>query len=511
MRAQPQFGTAAQRYRQKMRHAARTIVFVAGFFLIAAACSTSTVEDSALAPTSSTVPTSTSETSALPSTSSTTVPTSKAQPNVDTDSDTQPAESSGVESTSKGLTDIPATEDPNEQNRSTPAPENPDDAALSLAPPTSDSGPRPDNSQETSMFGPIECRVGEENVQLTELMYETDLFDALVPMGRMWDSHVTPTDHLYFFLYEERERKMVRTPAAGRVIMIESFSRTQSPFWDPSIQDPDLRVVVAHSCTLLSIFIHVGNLAPDIANIVGEIEPGGRWHTGPDTAIELNAGDPIAVLGGSSFDYSLHDETKSLTGFQIPEHYEREAWKVHTVDPFDYMSDELAAVLLAKNVRQVEPYGGKIDYDVPGTLAGNWFMDGTVDYSGGPAAEADYWNGHLSVSYDHVDPSEIRISIGRDIGLAPDACRACGGVYAVMNNSPDPATIGAADGIVKYQLTGRIHSDPDNRERSASDGILLGIFLMQVIDDETIRTEFVLGAKAESAPGFSDDSVLYRR
>jgi hypothetical protein len=48
----------------------------------------------------------------------------------------------------------------------------------------------------------------------------------------MWDSHVTPVDHLYFFLYEERERKMVRTPAAGRVIFIERSPRQQSPFWD---------------------------------------------------------------------------------------------------------------------------------------------------------------------------------------------------------------------------------------------------------------------------------------
>jgi hypothetical protein len=247
-------------------------------------------------------------------------------------------------------------------------------------------------------------------------------------------------------------------------------------------------VVIAHSCTLFSIYIHVGDLAPDIAEVVGEIE-----------------------LGGSSFDYSLHDETTSLTGFQIPEHYEREAWKIHTVDPFDYMSDELASALMTKNARQIEPYGCKIDYDVPGTLAGNWFMDGTVDYSGGPDAEMNYWTGHLSVAYDHIEPSEIRISIGRDIGLDSDACRTCGNVYAVNNNSPDPATVTVDDGIVKYELTGRMHIDPDNRERSKSDGNLLGTFMLQVIDDETIRTEFVLGAAAESTSGFSGNSILYRR
>jgi hypothetical protein len=361
------------------------------------------------------------------------------------------------------------------------------------------------------MFGPIECRDGEENVELSHLMYEPEFFDALVPMGRAWDSHVTPTDHLYVFLYEERERKMVRTPAAGRVIKIDSFPRAQSPFWDSSIQEPDLRVVIAHSCTLFSIFIHVGELAPDIAKIVGEIEPGGRWYTDPDTSVELNAGDPIAVLGGSSFDYSLHDETISLAGFQIPEHYEGEAWKIHTVDPFDYMTDEIASMLLAKNVRQVEPYGGKIDYDVVGTLAGNWFMDGTVDYGSSGLDQDQYWNGHLSIHYDYVDPSKIRISIGQDIGLTQDDCRVCGAVYAVMNNSPDPSTITVDDGIVKYELTGRMKPDQENRERSVSDGVLLGTFLVQVIDNETIRTEFLLKQNADSVSGFSDDSVLYRR
>lgn len=365
--------------------------------------------------------------------------------------------------------------------------------------------------QVLSMFGPLTCRDGEQNVRLTHPIYDPELFDVLVPMGRMWDSHVTPTDHLYVFLYEERERGMVRTPAAGRLIRVESFPGEQSPFWDASIKEPDLRVVIAHSCTLFSVFIHVGELAPEVAAAVGDVAQGGRWSPGPDMAVDLAAGDPIAVLGGSSFDYSLHDETTSLAGFQVPQHYEGEPWKVHTVDPFDYMSDELVAAFLPKNARQVEPYGGRIDYDIPGTLAGNWFLDGTVDYRGDGLDEARYWNGHLSISYDHIDPAEIRISIGRDVGLTFDDCRSCGGVYAVKANSPDPATITIADGIVRYEMTGRMQPSAENRERSVSDGVVLGTFLAQVVDDATIRVEFVLGASADTAHAFSGDAVLYRR
>lgn len=362
------------------------------------------------------------------------------------------------------------------------------------------------------MFGPISCDPSVSNVELTHNIYEPDAFDALVPMGRMWGSHVTPTDHLYVHLYEERERGFVRTPASGTVMHIQRFPNDQSPFWDNTLVEPDIRVVIAHSCTLFSIFIHLGELAPEIIEVTGEIERGQSWSPGPGQDISLEAGDPVALLGGSAVDYSLHDETVVLAGFQVPSHYQGEPWKVHTVDPFDYMTEELAAELLAKNERQVEPYGGQIDYDILGTAVGNWFMEGTVDYSGnGMFSNGEYWTGHLSIAYDHVDPSQIRISIGRNIGLTQDNCRICGGVYAVKGNRPDPATVTADSGIVRYELTGRRHSVAESRERTESDGVVLGTFLVQVLDDSSIRTEFFKGASADEVEGFTNSSVLYRR
>ncbi|MFC1944114.1 hypothetical protein ACFLX5_01230 [Chloroflexota bacterium] len=37
---------------------------------------------------------------------------------------------------------------------------------------------------------------------------------------------------------------------------------------------------------------------------------------------------------------------------------------------------------MTKNIRQVEPPGGKIDHDVYGRLIGNWFVKGTNGYQG---------------------------------------------------------------------------------------------------------------------------------
>ena len=363
-----------------------------------------------------------------------------------------------------------------------------------------------------SMFGPIDCDSLASDVELNHHIYGPDEFDALVPMGRMWDSHVTPTDHLYFQLHEERERGLVHTPAAGKIVSIQRFPNDQAPFWNTALAEPDYRVVIAHSCTLFSVFIHLGELTPEITQVTGAIERGRSWRPTPDQEILLPEGGAIALVGGPAFDYSLHDESSVLAGFQIPSRYEVEPWKVHTVDPFEYMSDELRAELLTKNERTVEPYAGKIDYDVVGTAAGNWFMEGTVDYAGGGAiSDSSYWTGHLSISYDHIDPAQIRISIGRDIGLSQGDCSVCGGVYAVKDNGPDPADVNVTSGVVTYELTGRRHSAENSRERTESNGVVLGTFLVQVLDDFSIRTEFFKAKSSSEVEGFTDASVIYRR
>lgn len=357
----------------------------------------------------------------------------------------------------------------------------------------------------------MDCDDSVGEVTLTYSFYDPEKFDKLTPLGRMWDSHVTPVDHMYVSLLEERERDWARMPAAGRVVNVQRFPHDQSPFWDESIKEPDYRIIVAHSCDLFSIFIHLGDLAPAVAEAVGDLAQGESWHADPEEPTDLAAGEPLAKLGSSSFDYSLHDGNVILSGFQVPEHYASEPWKIHTVDPFDYMTPEIAEALIAKSPRTVEPYGGQIDYDVPGTLAGNWFQDGADGYAG-ISQDQDYWDSHMAIAYDHVDPDQVRIAIGRDIGITFDDCRACGGVYAVAGNGPDPASVTAADGAIKYELTGRqgVFDDPFG-ERTVSDGNVFGTLLLQVIDDTSIRMQFFKDAGADSVDSFTGGALVYNR
>jgi len=138
---------------------------------------------------------------------------------------------------------------------------------------------------------------------------------------------------------------------------------------------------------------------------------------------------------------------------------------------------------LEKNPRKAAPYGGKIDYDIKGRLVGNWFLEGTG------------------------------ISIGGETGIPRDACNICQAVYGVKGNAPDPATIDAASGLVKYDLVAREFIDNTGiREptRNAEDQVL-GEFLAQVLDDTSIKVEAIPGRTSSQVTGFSESARLYHR
>ena len=329
--------------------------------------------------------------------------------------------------------------------------------------------------------------------------------------------HVTPTDHLYIHrdvpLGEDID--YVVAPAAGFIVNIQRLGQDRPLDRDNPLSPtvPDYRLIFMHSCTVFTIFIHLGELAPTVAEKVGEIPLNGEWSASSSKPIEVKAGEPIAKFGATYLDWSVHDVDTTLVGFVVPEHYEIEPWKIHTVDPFQFYSEPIKSELLSKIPRTVEQRAGKIDYDIEGTIAGNWFMDGTVDYSGNVLPTSKYWQGHLSIAYGFIDPTQIRISIGFDTGINDDLyCKVCGGAYGVRGNQPDPATVDPDSGIVKYELMSRKDEGPGGwlvKEQVGDTS--LGTFLVQHMGDRTIRIEVILGKAPNEVSGFSDASLVYRR
>jgi hypothetical protein len=202
-----------------------------------------------------------------------------------------------------------------------------------------------------------------------------------------------------------------------------------------------------------------------------------------------------------------------LAGFVVLDHYAWEPWKIHTVDPFQFYDEPLRSDLLLKVVREKNPREGKIDYDVEGTIVGNWFKDGTIDYSGGRSGKHGYWEGHLSIAYSYIDPSQVRIAVGFDTGINEEMdCRSCRGAYGVRANLPDPVNVTSETGLVKYELMSRkdtAMTDYVGREQLGATS--LGTFLVQHLGDRTIRVEVIPGKSPDEIQDFSDDSIIYHR
>jgi len=382
-----------------------------------------------------------------------------------------------------------------------------------------DVGKPAETQRQDKIFSRYSC-TEDGTKPFTSPFFPTDLITEILPMGKVsvTSGHVTPTDHLYVHrdVPAGADIEYVLAPADGAIVHIQRFN--QDKLLDRENQSspmvPDYRLIFMHSCTFFTIFIHLGELAPAVAEKTGEIPFGDSWLSNKSVPIQVKAGEPIAKFGQLGNDWSVHDANSNLAGFVVPEHYDRwEPWKIHTVDPFQFYDEPLKSDLLSKVVRKIEPRAGKIDYDVEGTIAGNWFMEGTVDYSGNvDPGTPRYWNGHLSIAYGYIDPTQVRIAIGFDTGINDNLyCRVCNGAYGVRGNEPDPMTVGPESGLVKYELMSRRDEGFEDAIREQLGTTSLGTFLVQHLGDRTIRIEVIAGKAPDEVPGFSDASLIYRR
>lgn len=276
-------------------------------------------------------------------------------------------------------------------------------------------------------------------IKLTDLGF-------ILPMGRMSDSHVTPVDHQY---WAPKSLKFVSdntllpaiydvySPADGTITQLENHTQVYTEGSAPKIND--WRLVINHSCGVSSIYIHIDKLAPEIQSQIGKQENSQKGTTNFQANIPVKAGQVIGKQAEHEFDFSMYDENVTLPGILNPDQYKNEPWKIHTVDPFDYFADSISKELLTKVVRQASPRGGKIDYDIPGRLVGNWFKDGYDPMN----MNGRFWDGQLTIAYNSYDSSQIFISIGNFNGKSAQ--------FAVLGNSPDPKDVGIGQ-TVTYQV-----------------------------------------------------------
>ena len=367
--------------------------------------------------------------------------------------------------------------------------------------------PQPDaETQEIrkrGLLSPQECIVqGPEKLGASPLALD-DLL-KIAPMGAMSTSHITPTDHQYWHTVgyfgsqddtENLDRFNVFAPADGFIINVE--------------KGVDHRVVIEHSCSLYTIFIHVDRLSERIKSHLNFKEDSSYEYAWPKIPVE--EGETIGTIGVGKLDFSVVDAGVILEGFISPELYEGEPWKIHTVDTFDYYDEPLRSQLLAKNLRKSEPLGGKIDYDVDGKLIGNWFVENTQGYRG--LESQNYWSTHLSIAYDALDTKQVVVSIG-------DFYEGRGDQFGVKGNLPNPKDVSVETGAVKYELVPYDHYSggkkwdgidyADNIEARNS-GEVRGVALFELMDERRLKAEFFPNKEGSQVSGFTGNALFYER
>ena len=348
---------------------------------------------------------------------------------------------------------------------------------------------------------------GTGTVHFTSPPMRLEDISFIEPLGLMIGGHVTPIDHGYYYAKDFNPQegrkdaakfKDILAPAEGIVRSVLSMPQEfqSSPLGD-------YRIIIDHTCTLYTIYIHVNQLSPKLQEIADT----------PKT-VPVKAGDLIGKA--PAFDFSVNDDEATLSGFVDPEDYWAEEWKIHTADMFASFVEPVKTQLLEKDVRQKEPRGGKIDYDIDGKLVGNWFEENTNGYFGKKEYQRNsgYWVTHLSFAYDGLDPSLIIISLG-NFSNEPQQ-------FAVKGNAPDPATVGVSNGLVKYELVGfEYRTEKGERWDKQSfakittafgyDHPVQGVVLVQMLEDRKIKLEVFPGKLASQVSGFTENKKIYER
>lgn len=352
---------------------------------------------------------------------------------------------------------------------------------------------------------------GTGTVEFGALPMALDDFSIYIPYGLMIDAHVTPIDHGYF---EPANRSLGRDVYEVHAIadgyIVEIGERTQSV--NGQAQQGEYRIIFEHSCTFYSYVDLVTSLTPEIKTTFDEAKDNSGTAV---VRIPVSEGQVIGRIGGQTLDFGVYNADVTL-GFISPELYTGEFWKIHTDDPFLYFKEPLKQQLIAKNIRTTEPISGKIDYDQEGKLIGNWFKEGTHGYQG--TRQDKYWDGHLAIVPDHIDPRLIIVSIGDFNGETKQ--------FAVGNVDFDPSKIDSSTGFMAIQLNEIEYTDEatgdhlsvdsqmlGKKVKAIASGMYQGMLLIQIHEDGKLEVEAVskdiLFVKEPTS--FMGNSVIYER
>lgn len=290
----------------------------------------------------------------------------------------------------------------------------------------------------------------------THAPVDLDRVTRIVPLGNLNPpGHTFPTDHAYFYLDDPAASLPVYAPAAGVVA------------WIHRQPGPDDKVVVRIDDRRRYYLGHV-TLDPGMA---------------PEVPVQ--AGQRLGTFSGKAYalDLGVIDDGTTLAGFVRPERYPPDT--IHAVAPFPLFVEPLKSRIYGLIRRPELDRDGKIDFDRPGRLSGNWFLEGVPVKR---SCDMESWAKHLAFVYDVEDPESVRIAIGGTLEVT--------GLFAVAGNAPDPVEV--VEGRVRYDL------------QRARDGSSAGVLLVELLAPDRIRVQ-AWPAPALANPEFDGGARVYER
>jgi hypothetical protein len=273
-------------------------------------------------------------------------------------------------------------------------------------------------------------------IDISSIIYITPL-GAMAPWG-----HTLPTDHAYFYHHAGNDPyppAPVYAPAAGQITGITNGRI-------------DIRVNDVYSYWLGPLA-----LADGIAS-----------------GVRVEAG---ALLGTHStfpaFDFSVLRSTLTLH-FINPLRYSPDT--IHADGPIQYFDEPIGSLIRSKVLRTGGQLDGRIDYDVDGTLSGDWYAEDLAVTESGRGGELYYGVRKLAFARDVFSPERQRISIG-GLGMT--------GLWATSADAQDFTSVTPTSGLVIYRLlnVGAPQSPPLDQQS--------GWLLVQMQDAQRLRIEAV--------------------
>jgi hypothetical protein len=284
--------------------------------------------------------------------------------------------------------------------------------------------------------------------------------EFVVPLGNLNPpDHTLPTDHVYFYHRLRNPAAPVYDVVAPAGGLVREARRGN---------DDVVRVQVTASATY-----YLGHVKLDPS-----IQQG----------LPIAAGQKLGTTSTLSYglDVGLVNYDRTLS-FVNPARYGDDTRNADSA--LRFFAEPVRSALYAKVDRRGGDLDGRIDFDVAGRLAGNWFLDGL------PVGESTILGAgpkQLAFVRDVAEPDAVRISIGGTLAME--------GVFAVPASLPDPANVGPGSGRVAYPLyIGTPGSGP-----------AAGLLVVEMIDAETIRAEAFAGSQQSDA-AFTPAAQVYRR